>query len=188
MLAGTTVCKACGYDLSDRLRARPRRWSIAIVIGAAAVFVVGLAMVLVAEVAHRPKAPKSSAVLADTLRRDSLWLSRHGRAGQRESLEAPASQQASKPAPGQALVKEYQDKIDGVLEKVTRTRKKLNDSKRMTQKSQDMLNKIEADLNGAKGMVSALATTPTRESQDALKAVIDNRLAEIRKQFAEIQP
>jgi hypothetical protein len=187
MLEGTTICKACGYNFSDRLRARPRAWSVAIVIGAAVVLLVGLALVLAAELRHRPKSPKSSTVLAGARGKDSARLAAPGKGGEQESLAA-ASREASKPAPGQALVKQYQSKIDGVQQEVTRIRKRLNDSKRMTQKSQDILNKIESDLNGLKGTVSALATTPTRESQAALEAVIDSRLVATRKQFAEIQP
>jgi hypothetical protein len=188
MLAGTTVCKACGYDLSDRLRARPRAWNIAIVIGASAVLVFGLVLVLVVELAHRPKAPKVNSALADTLKKDSLRPAPREKAEGHESLEAPVRRPDSKPAPGEALVRSYTDKIDAVLDKVSRTRKRLNDTKRMTQKSKDILNKAESDLNSVKGMVATLGTTPTRESQDVLKAVIENRLTEIRKQFAEIQP
>jgi hypothetical protein len=188
MLAGTTVCKACGYDLSDRLRARPRSGSIAIVIGASAVLVIGLVLVLVAELAHRPKTPKVNSAMVGSLKKDLLRPDSAKKAEGLESLAAPVSRSESKPAPGQELVRSYIDKIDAVLDKVNRLRKRLNDTKRMTQKSQDILNKAESDLNGVKGMVSTLGTTPTRESQDALKAVIDNRLTEIRKQFAEIQP
>lgn len=194
MFAGTTVCKACGYDLDDRHRARPRRRSRAIFIVAAAVFVVGLALVLHAELAHRPKAQKSRAALilaaadsSDRSSRSGTPAASVGAGGGRESLAAPAGPQTSQPAPGQALVNQYQGKIAGVQEELDRTRKRLNDSKRMTQKSQDILNKMESDLNGLKGTVNTLAATPTRGSENAIEAVIDNRLVEIRKQFGEIQ-
>jgi len=188
MLAGTTICKACGYELTDRHRAAPRGWSMAIFIGAAVVVVAAAVAVLAFELAHRPKAVKAVAVARDTLSRDSLKPKSPEKAGQTESTAARPGRSEPKLAPGEALVRDYQDKVGALLDKVNRTRQKLNDSKRMTQKSLDVLNKIESDLNGVKGMIGTLGTAPTREMQDALKAVIESRLTEIRKQFGEIQP
>ena len=188
MLAGTSICKACGYDFSDRHRARSRGGRLTPVIVAAAVLAAGLVLAFsVALSRKRPSAPVK-AVAGDTVRKDSLGAMPHEKEVRPAGRETTETKNVSRPAPGQALVKDYQDKIDALLEKVSRTRKKLNDSRRMTQKSQDALNRIESDLNGTRGMIGTLATTPTRESQNALKAVVENRLAEIRKHFAEVEP
>jgi len=187
MFPGATICKACGFDRSDRVGGRRRFFSPTLVVIASVVLGIGLVAAVAAVVLRRPRKTEAATALPGKEHRDSLRRRQPGRDSTgRTEPETP--REVERPAPGQALVKGYQDKIDDALEKVSRTRKKLIDSKRMTQKSQDILNSIESDLNATRGMVNALGGAPNRESQNAAKAALENRLAGIRKRFGEVGP
>jgi len=187
MLPGSTVCKACGFDRTDHAGSKHRSLSSTLVVIASALLGVGLVVSIATVVLRKP--PKAAGTIAqpakqraDSVRRRQPGPESTGQTG------TSAARDADRPAPGQALVKEYQDKIDDMLAKVSRTRKKLNDSKRMTEKSRDVLNSIESDLNATRGMANTLAGAPNRESQTAAKQALENRLGGIRKRFGEIGP
>ena len=187
MFPGSTVCKACGYDRTDRVGMKRRSLNSTLVLIASAVLGVGLVVAVVAVVLRKTPNAGTTSALPAKQHADSIHRRQTGQESTGQA-ETPSAREVDRPAPGQALVKEYQAKIDDLLVKVSRTRKKLSDSKRMTQKSQDVLNSIESDLNATRGMVNTLAGAPNRESQNAAKAVLENRLAGIRKRFAEIEP
>jgi chromosome segregation ATPase len=177
-------CSACGYDFREHRAVTQKVLSPAILIPVGAAVLLGLILLLVFEMTSKKSkaAGHTSARLAQAAGPESLPPKRQP--GERSSSDA----RPTSPGLDRSLAREYAGKIDDLLNKVARERRKLTDSKRLTQKQSDLLSKIESRLRETRGQVGMLDGAPNEESRRAVRLALDNKLADIRKMFGELGP
>jgi len=181
---GRGQCKACGYDFTERGGARAKKQGPNLVMPVGIALLVLLIAVVAWQVARPKPAPKPEIRPRRTER-----IAGEDSVPRVAKVKPPKSEPNRDPANrSQALAEEYYKKIDDLRNRVATERKHLVDMKRMTPERNTLLSQIEAKCSDVRGLVGSVAGAPNDVSRKAAQAVLDARLSEIRKMFAEVRP
>jgi flagellar basal body-associated protein FliL len=181
------MCSACGYDFGEgRGRRGSKGLSTKLLIPAAVLVFVAIVAAGVLTFTGRRKttkaptpAPVAGAVAAV---RDST-----SPPSGPESV--PSADQSKAPRLGRAAAasRDLRDKLDDLVVKTLRERKRLTDVNRLTQKNSDLLNQIQGRLNELRGPVANLPAAQTEEALRAAIRGIEERMAEVRRMFGGLE-
>jgi hypothetical protein len=188
---GLEICKACGYDFTDRSGHKGKALSGGWIVPAIVVLCVALVIVVVWSVKNRKPATEVNTWPmrhAERATRDSVPArdERHDARGEK-SPRQPSGNRPDEPGKARAALGEYNKKIDDLQQHAEATRKHLKDGGRLTPQADAILNQIIAKCGEARGGLGSLGGNPTPEMRKAASAVMDGKLAEIRKMFGQVK-